>query len=286
MNAQQIQRIKDVYASKLKSKSIFWVQFKSGHMSTSPEELMEEKVLSSRDKATWCGHRDSDQLHHAAEDRRLLPRRMLIQADHWHPGRPITISVSLTTMPKISWLLNETKPLKDLAGSLAASWLESQLWCQTHTQDLKKISLLMDVNHRQNTGGRPIVIPTSVLKINLFRLQRSSVSCMVKIKRGTGWTGLLFCAAPLKRQPLAHMQMFWPREKHANTHYCFFHSRKTTLSSLKDSITVQMCLWKINYCHLPRKSAKKKHSNHAFVHATLSLLTIACSFYFAFFLSC
>lgn len=56
-----------------------------------------------------------------------LPRRMLIQADHWHPERPITISVSLTTMPKIPWRLNEAKPLKDLAGSLAASWSESQL---------------------------------------------------------------------------------------------------------------------------------------------------------------
>lgn len=76
-----------------------------------------------------CQHwrQDSDRLHHVAEAQQALPRRMLIQADHWNPGRPITISVSLTSMPKIPWLLNEAKPLKDLAGSLAASWLESQL---------------------------------------------------------------------------------------------------------------------------------------------------------------
>lgn len=59
---------------------------------------------------------------HAAE------KGCFFQADHWHPGRPITISVSLTTMPKIPWLLNEVKPLKDLAGSLPGSWLEAQLW--------------------------------------------------------------------------------------------------------------------------------------------------------------
>lgn len=53
--------------------------------------------------------------------------RMLIQADHWHPRRPITISVSLTAMPKAPWLLNEAKPLKDLAGSPPASWFESKL---------------------------------------------------------------------------------------------------------------------------------------------------------------
>ncbi|MEQ2178506.1 hypothetical protein GOODEAATRI_014723 [Goodea atripinnis] len=54
--------------------------------------------------------------------RQALPGRMLIQADHRHPGRPITESVSLTKMPKIPTLLNEAEPLKDLALTLAVSW--------------------------------------------------------------------------------------------------------------------------------------------------------------------
>lgn len=71
---------------------------------------------------------------------RLCPRcreRMLFQADHWHPGRPITISVSLTSMPKIPWLLNAAKPLKDLAGSLPGSRLEAQLWHRRQHAPLK-----------------------------------------------------------------------------------------------------------------------------------------------------
>lgn len=72
---------------------------------------------------------DSDRLHHTARAQRRRRRRMLIQADHWHPARPITISVSLTTRPKIVWLVSEEEPLKDLAGSVlaAASMPESQL---------------------------------------------------------------------------------------------------------------------------------------------------------------
>ncbi|MEQ2218616.1 hypothetical protein XENOCAPTIV_005727 [Xenoophorus captivus] len=54
--------------------------------------------------------------------RQALPGRMLIQADHRHPGRPITESVSLTKMPKIPTLLNEAEPLKDLVLTLAVSW--------------------------------------------------------------------------------------------------------------------------------------------------------------------
>lgn len=49
------------------------------------------------------GTKNSSVLHHVAEALPALLRRMLFQADHWHPGRPITISVSLTTMPKIPW---------------------------------------------------------------------------------------------------------------------------------------------------------------------------------------
>lgn len=38
-----------------------------------------------------------------------LPRRTLIRAERWHPGRPITRCVSLATMPKIHKLLNEAE---------------------------------------------------------------------------------------------------------------------------------------------------------------------------------
>lgn len=156
---------------------VYRVQFKSGSATQVTWALHQEsswkkKVVSALLFSSEISHlmpvsgqwllsqhwrEDSDRLHHVAEAQQALPRRMLIQADHWHPGRPITISVSLTTMPKIPWLLNEAKPLKDLAGSPAASWLQSQLWrwrqthCSAHTkththtdrQDLRKTCLVI-----------------------------------------------------------------------------------------------------------------------------------------------
>lgn len=156
-----------------------------------------------------------------------LPRRMLIQADHWHPGRPITISVSLATMPKIPWLLNEAKPLKDLAGLLPASRLVSlTLTSNTlHTHARPEENMLAhNLNHTHTVIKCRSQSKTLAEKICFWHV--SGLACKQMSDR-LNWTVKTVGDGHLhsdKQQTTVDMQILRSREEHASNSYCVLNS--------------------------------------------------------------